>query len=89
MLQKNERLDNKTAPLHDPWNNMNLVYENEEKCYILNKYFCSVTRLENENKHLPNLDERGSETLGNFIVFEQDVIDIISTLNQTRQWDQI
>jgi hypothetical protein len=47
MLQKNERPDNKTAPLHDPWNNMNLVYENEEKCNILNKYFCSVTRLEN------------------------------------------
>ena len=84
MLQKNERPDNKTAPLHDPWNNMNLVYENEEKCNILNKYFCSVTRLENENKHLPNLDERGSETLGNFIVFEQDVIDIISTLNPNK-----
>jgi hypothetical protein len=60
---------------------MNLVYENEEKCNILNKYFCSVTHLENENKNLPDFDERGSETLGNIIVFEQDVVDIISTLN--------
>ena len=85
MLPKNESPDNKTPPLHDPWNNMNLVYENEEKCNILNTYFCSVTRLENENyKNLPDFDERGSETLCNIIVFEQDVVDIISTLNPNK-----
>jgi hypothetical protein len=56
MLLKNDSPDNKTPPLHDPWNNMNLVYENEEKCNILNKYFCSVTHLENENKNLPDFD---------------------------------
>ena len=84
-LLKNESSDNKTPPLHDPWNNMNLVYENEEKCNILNTYFCSVTRLENENyKKLPDFDERGSETLCNIIVFEQDVVDIISTLNPNK-----
>jgi hypothetical protein len=84
MLPKNESPDNKTPPLHDPWNNMNLVYENEEKCNILNKYFCSVTHLENENNNLPDFDERGSETLGNIIVFEQDVDAIISTLNPNK-----
>jgi hypothetical protein len=63
---------------------MNLVYENEEKCNILNKYFCSVTHLENENNNLPDFDERGSETLGNIIVFEQDVDAIISTLNPNK-----
>ena len=51
MLLKNESPDNKTPPLHDSWSNMNLVYENEEKCNILNKYFCSVTHLENKNKN--------------------------------------
>ena len=84
MLPKNESPDNKTPPLHDPWNNMNLVYENEEKCNILNKYFCSVTHLENENNNLPDFDERVSETLGNIIVFEQDVDAIISTLNPNK-----
>jgi hypothetical protein len=63
---------------------MNLVYENEEKCNILNKYFCSVTHLENENNNLPDFDERGSETLGNIIVFEQDVDAFISTLNPNK-----
>ena len=63
---------------------MNLVYENEEKCNILNTYFCSVTHLENENKNLPDFDEIGSETLGNIIVFEQDVVDINSTLNPSK-----
>ena len=63
---------------------MNLVYENEEKCNILNTYFCSVTHLENENKNLPDFDEIGSETLGNIIVFEQDVVDINSTLNPNK-----
>ena len=52
--------------------------------YILNKYFCSVTHLENENKNLPDFDERGSETLGNLIVFEQDVVYFISTLNPNK-----
>ena len=84
MLLKNESPDNKTPPLHDPWNNMNLVYENEEKCNILNTYFCSVTHLENENNNLPDFDERGSEIRGNIIVFEQDVVDIISTLNPNK-----
>jgi esterase/lipase len=54
------------------------------KSSILNKYFCSVTHLENENKNLPDFDERGSETLGNLIVFEQDVVYIISTLNPNK-----
>jgi hypothetical protein len=89
MLPKNESTDNKTPPLHDPWNNMNLVYENEEKCNILNKYSCSVTHLENENNNLPDFDERGSETLGNIIVFEQDVDAIISTLNPNKAVGQI
>jgi hypothetical protein len=44
------------------------------KSSILNKYFCSVTYLENENKNLPDFDERGSETLGNIIVFGSGAI---------------
>jgi hypothetical protein len=39
---KNESPDNKTPLLHDPWDNMNLVYDNEEKCNILTKTSTSV-----------------------------------------------
>ena len=58
MLLKNESSDNKTPPLHDPWNNMNLDYGNEETCNILNTYFCSVTHLENENNILLRAQKR-------------------------------
>ena len=58
MLLKNESPDNKTPPLHNPWNNMNLDYGNEETCNILNTYFCSVTHLENENNILLRAQKR-------------------------------
>ena len=63
---------------------MNLVYDNKEKCDTLNKYFCSVTNLVDDDKNLPDFDDRGRETLCEIIIFEQDVIDIISTLNPNK-----
>ena len=74
MLIKNENSSNETLPLSDPQNDFKLPYESIEKAEILNKYFSSIFNLNNENKVLPDFDCRCSQC-------EQDVIDIISTLN--------
>jgi hypothetical protein len=71
MLIKNE----------SPQNDFKLSYESIEKAEILNKYFCSISNLNDENKVLPDFDCRCLDVLSDIEVCEQDVIDIISTLN--------
>jgi hypothetical protein len=48
---------------------------------IYNKYFSSISNLNDENKILPDFDCRCLNVLSDIEVCEQDVIDIISTLN--------
>jgi hypothetical protein len=55
-----------------------LSYEGVEKCEILNKYFCSITDLEDDGIDLPDFDDRGCNTLTTIVVSEQDVILAVS-----------
>jgi hypothetical protein len=80
MLIKNESSSNET-PLSDPQNDLKLSYESIEKAESLNKYFSSITNLNDENKVLPDFNCRCLNVLSDIEVCEQDVIDIISTLN--------
>jgi hypothetical protein len=48
---------------------------------ILNKYFSYISNSNDENKVLLNFDCRCLNVLSDIEVCEQDVIDIISTLN--------
>jgi hypothetical protein len=45
-----------------------------EKCEILNKYFCSITDLEDDGIDLPDFDDRGCNTLTTIVVSEQDAL---------------
>jgi hypothetical protein len=56
-------------------------YEGVEKCEILNKYFCSITDLEDDGIDLPDFDDRGCNTL---VVSEQDVIDVLNILDPNK-----
>jgi hypothetical protein len=57
-----------------------LSYEGKEKADVLNKYFCWITNLVDENKTLPDFDDRGGNVLENIWVREEEIIDIISIL---------
>ena len=72
---------NETPPLSDPQNDFKLSYESIEKAEIFNKYFCSISNLKDEIKVLPDFDCRCLNVLSDTEACEQDVIDIISTLN--------
>ena len=79
MLIKNENSSNETPTLSDPQNDFKLSLL--EKADILNKYFSSISNLNDENKVLPDFDCGCLNVLSDIEVCEQDVIDIISTLN--------
>jgi hypothetical protein len=54
---------NDIPPIQDPKNNYCLSYEGKEKADVLNKYFCSITNLVDENQTLPDFDDRGGNVL--------------------------
>jgi hypothetical protein len=49
-LPKGESTMNDIPPIQDPKNDYCLSYEGKEKADVLNKYFCSITNLVDENK---------------------------------------
>jgi hypothetical protein len=51
-----------------PKNNYCLSYEGKEKADVLNKYVCSITNLVDENKTLPDCDDRGGNVLDNAVL---------------------
>ena len=61
-----------------------MSYEGKEKADVLNKYFCSITNLVDENKTLPDCDDRGGNVLENIWVREEEIIDIISILDSNK-----
>jgi hypothetical protein len=86
MLLKSERPVNDVPPPRNPTDivTSNLSYEGVEKCEILNKYVCSITDLEDDGIDTPDFDDRGCNTLTTIAVSEQDVIDVLNTLEPNK-----
>jgi hypothetical protein len=84
MLLKNDRSTNELPPLHDPFNNFNLAYDATQKSNVLNKYFCSITKLNDDDAVLPDFHDRCEHILSQVIVTEQEVIDMLCTLNANK-----
>ena len=64
MLLKSERPTNDVLRNPNDIVTSNLSYEGIEKCeMILNKFFCSITDLEDDGIDLPDFDDRCSNTL--------------------------
>jgi hypothetical protein len=53
-----------------------LSYEGKEKADVLNKYFCSITNLVDENKLLPDFDDKGGNIINNIIKTEIMIFNI-------------
>ena len=81
---KKERPSNKVPPLKDPDNGFNIYYEALEKSEILNKYFCSISKVNDAHVHLPSFESRCAYILSQILVTEQDVLDLISILDPNK-----
>ena len=86
MLIKNERSANTMPPLRDRYNNFNLCYDCFDKADILNTHFCSIyiSDLNDKNKDLPRFEVRCTHILSHIVVSEQDILDMISTLDANK-----
>jgi hypothetical protein len=56
-------------------------FEDQEKAQLLNDYFCSIATLDNDNKDIPYMTDRGPGILTEITVTEQDINDIFSCLD--------
>lgn len=66
-------------PLYDVVSN-NHVYDDKAKANLLNSYFCSISLLNDGNHFPPNVPSKTEATLTSIIVSEQDVKDILKSL---------
>jgi hypothetical protein len=56
-------------------------FKDQEKAQLLNDYFGSIATLDNDNKDIPYMTDRGPGILTEIIVTELDINDIISCLD--------
>jgi hypothetical protein len=56
-------------------------FEDQEKTQLLNDYFCSIASLDNDNKDIPYMTDRGPGILTEINITEQDINSIISCLD--------
>ena len=57
-----------------------LIYDDKIKANLLNKYFCSISCVDNTNHVPPDIPLRTDALLSNIYITEDDVKDILQTL---------
>ena len=60
--------------------NAELVYTNKEKSNLLNKYFCSISNINDENLECPAFPCRCEKELNDIVISRNDVLDILKIL---------
>lgn len=68
----NELVTNTLSPTKREWR-QKLIHDKYNKANLLNKYFCSISSINNENSTFPNMQPGTESTISNI---EQDVKDI-------------
>ena len=81
MLIKTNKGDNYIPPIRNTINDEHLdemVYDNDKKCELLNKYFSLVSKLEEENIPVPPLKVK---LMTDIFVTASEIVDIIQILD--------
>ena len=85
MLLTSGKATNNIPQLQNIINDSNLsemAYSDEEKCTLLNKYFCSISKLDDENHQLPDFVSRTNNHIFYIRIEKQEIIDIIQIYNR-------
>ena len=61
-----------------------VVYEDDEKCELLNKYFSFISSLEDANIPLPDIEHRTNNFLRDIVITTDEIVDIIKILNPNK-----
>ncbi|CAC5417474.1 unnamed protein product [Mytilus coruscus] len=84
MLIKTNVPTHDIPPLRDPNQNFKFAYEETETSVILNNFFGYISNLDEASKDLPEVEDRCVDFPSQIIVSEQDVRDIVSTLDANK-----
>ena len=61
-----------------------VVYEDDEKCELLNKYFSFISSLEDANIPLSDIEHRTNNFLRDIVITTDEIVDIIKILNPNK-----
>jgi hypothetical protein len=60
---------------------LEIAYDDSDKCKLLNKYFSSISKLDEENVTLPQLDSKTNNIIHEIHITENEIIDVIQILD--------
>jgi hypothetical protein len=61
-----------------------IVYENDEKCELLNTYFSFISSLEDANVPLPDIELKIDNFLRDIVITTEEIVDIIKIINPNK-----
>ena len=79
MLIKSNKGSNYIPPFRNSINDENfddIVYGEEDKCDLLNKYFSLISKLEEENVPLPDFDIKTNNVINEIFLTISEIVDI-------------
>jgi hypothetical protein len=75
------------TPLRNSINDQNIddiAYDDSDKCELLNKYFSSISKLDEENVTLPQFDSKTNNIIHEIHITENEIIDVIQILDPNK-----
>ena len=87
MLISSNKGSNDIPPLVniiDGDNPNNIAYGDDEKCKLLNKYFSSISTLNDENIPLPDFESRSDVKINNLYIEIEEIVDVIKSLDPNK-----
>ena len=78
----NTKSSNVLPPIQytDSNGNEHIAFSDLEKIELLNNYFTSITRLDDNNEEIPNIEKKTNEFFPDILIQEQEILDIISII---------
>jgi hypothetical protein len=58
-----------------------MVYDDDKKCELLNKYFSLVSKLEEENIPVPPFESKPNDLITDIFVTASEIVDFIQILD--------
>lgn len=87
MLIKSNKGSSNIPPLQNIIHDMDfsdVVYGDDEKCNLLNKYFCSISNLDDENVQVPEFHNRTNNILCDIHINLNEIIDVLKILDPNK-----
>ena len=84
MLIKSNKVNDSIPPIQNTLNGKHfddIVYDDSDKCELLNNYFTLISILNDENKELPEFDNRTDNIISDIQIRENEIKDILHTLD--------